>query len=257
MKQANMKNTPITARRGFSLIELLVVIAIIAILAAILFPTFNRVRESARQTSCLSQMHEIGQDLKLYFLDNQKYPSILMANPYVNNTTLYTGSGTPLAAGDVLNRPFATGQKYNKDVSIFQCPDNASNNNRAAVATGAVYPPGVPLTGATPAYYYTFDSYDTGPQIDASGNVVPGVREIHYATDWTGTTGASDAPNQLKYPNPDENKTVVTWCSYHAAIAHSDQLMVLLLNGTTKAVHYSKFVYKDATHPNGPLHFNP
>ncbi|MDM7460691.1 MAG: prepilin-type N-terminal cleavage/methylation domain-containing protein, partial [bacterium] len=43
-------------RRGFTLIELLVVIAIIAILAAILFPVFAQARESARQTSCLSNL---------------------------------------------------------------------------------------------------------------------------------------------------------------------------------------------------------
>ena len=39
-------------QKGFTLIELLVVIAIIAILAAILFPVFAKVREKARQASC-------------------------------------------------------------------------------------------------------------------------------------------------------------------------------------------------------------
>jgi len=38
---------------GFTLIELLVVIAIIAILAAILFPVFAKVREKARQIAAL------------------------------------------------------------------------------------------------------------------------------------------------------------------------------------------------------------
>lgn len=56
-------------RRGFTLIELLVVIAIIAILAAILFPVFARAREKARQTSCLSNLKELGLAALMYTQD--------------------------------------------------------------------------------------------------------------------------------------------------------------------------------------------
>ncbi len=56
-------------RRGFTLIELLVVIAIIAILAAILFPVFARAREKARQTSCLSNLKQLGTALQMYVQD--------------------------------------------------------------------------------------------------------------------------------------------------------------------------------------------
>ncbi len=47
-------------KHGFTLIELLVVIAIIAILAAILFPVFARAREKARQSSCQSNLRQLG-----------------------------------------------------------------------------------------------------------------------------------------------------------------------------------------------------
>jgi prepilin-type N-terminal cleavage/methylation domain-containing protein len=47
-------------RRGFTLIELLVVIAIIAILAAILFPVFAQARESARKTTCMSNLKQLA-----------------------------------------------------------------------------------------------------------------------------------------------------------------------------------------------------
>lgn len=67
-KQAIRKN-----KIGFTLIELLVVIAIISILAAILFPVFARVRETARATSCLSNLKQIGLAIEQYKQDYDGY----------------------------------------------------------------------------------------------------------------------------------------------------------------------------------------
>lgn len=62
--------------RGFTLIEWLVVIAIIAIPAAILFPVFAKAREKARQTTCLSNMKQLGLGFLQYNQDyDEKFPN--------------------------------------------------------------------------------------------------------------------------------------------------------------------------------------
>ena len=66
-------------RPAFTLIELLVVIAIIAILAAILFPVFARARESARRSTCLSNLKQIGTATLMYLQDyDDTYPNGLV-----------------------------------------------------------------------------------------------------------------------------------------------------------------------------------
>ena len=60
---------------------------------------------------------------------------------------------------------------------------------------------------------------------------------------------AADAPNQLKYPTPPPDKTVVTWCTYHSAVARSNIINVLLLSGNARPVPTDQFVNQ------GPVNF--
>ena len=64
-------------KKGFTLIELLVVIAIIAILAAILFPVFQKVRENARKTVCASNEKQIALAFTQYVQDSDEaFPAL-------------------------------------------------------------------------------------------------------------------------------------------------------------------------------------
>jgi prepilin-type N-terminal cleavage/methylation domain-containing protein/prepilin-type processing-associated H-X9-DG protein len=56
--------------RAFTLVEILVVISIIALLLALLIPAVNRARETARRTSCLSNLRQLGAAMMMYANDN-------------------------------------------------------------------------------------------------------------------------------------------------------------------------------------------
>ena len=63
------------ARAGFTLIELLVVLVIIGVLAALIVPNLLDRTDDARVTAARTDVNNLMQALKLYKLDNQRYPS--------------------------------------------------------------------------------------------------------------------------------------------------------------------------------------
>ncbi len=60
-------------KRAFTLVELMVVISIIAILVAILMPSFKRVMLQAKSVSCFANVREIGRAVQSYATANNQY----------------------------------------------------------------------------------------------------------------------------------------------------------------------------------------
>ena len=68
-------NTPARRSRGFTLIELMVVLVIIGVLAALIVPNMLDRADDARVTAARTDVNNLMQALKLYKLDNLRYPS--------------------------------------------------------------------------------------------------------------------------------------------------------------------------------------
>jgi prepilin-type N-terminal cleavage/methylation domain-containing protein/prepilin-type processing-associated H-X9-DG protein len=166
--------------RGFTLIELLVVIAIIAILAAILFPVFQKVRENARRASCESNEKQIALGFTQYSQD---------ADELLPSGTTYT------TAGGYDGRGWA-GQVYQYigSTQVFDCPDDPSidtavgetvisygfNSNLA----NGTNPPPVPAPGET---NYT----GSLAQLNAPSNTVLLFETRHTASSGPMTAGST------------------------------------------------------------------
>ena len=188
------------SRSAFTLIELLVVIAIISILAAILFPVFAKVREKARETSCVSNTKQLSLAFFQYKEDNdEQLPAsgkVVAPGTAAVCTAVLNGGWVAAELIDnttsncnAANLPVPNGAifPYVKSVQVYKCPSDPLANQKTLS-----YSMNSNLSGAADALIQAPSGcvllVDEGPKLDNGNFLAP-----------NGDT-ASGAPNYQDQP---------------------------------------------------------
>ncbi len=130
-----------STRAAFTLIELMVVVSIIGILAALLVPAVQSVREAGRRAGCANNLRQLGLALHSYEsvhamfppgeltggfgVINDDYCELAFLLPYVEQTALFNSLNMDLHLYETAWRPLEINQTArNTRISTYLCPSD-------------------------------------------------------------------------------------------------------------------------------------
>ncbi len=205
-------------RSGFTLIELLVVIAIIAILAAILFPVFARAREKARQSSCQSNLKQIGLAATMYAQD---YDETMVTSWRISNDQ----NGTTWA--DML-------MPYIKNLQMLDCPSSGLKVSLINTTWGGQTISRTAMSYGINACYWggTAGSASGPAAARPSGYNMAQIKAPAETVLHTDYNGYWEAASQYDVPTVYTAQPLST-----SAYRHNDQSNVLFVDGHVKSMN--------------------
>jgi prepilin-type N-terminal cleavage/methylation domain-containing protein len=219
--------------KGFTLIELLVVIAIIAILAALIFPVYARVKDSAYRSSDMSNMNAIRTALQLYRTDQGGYPPQILG--YATGYSNFAPSSADVVPANLVANASPWTQNsaflYPKRIISFTVLQPAYDRVTNTITSQAVWPIGTPPPTGNQAmgpqntvercadivqpgeadngptlvddYFYNVDGYDVGNVRVPGGPASVTRNELRYTLFWSQyTVPTSCNPPTFDSPTP-------------------------------------------------------
>ncbi len=180
--------------KKFTLIELLMVIAVIAILASLLYPSFNRARALSQRVVCMSNLKQLHNLVAIY-TSNQKgnLPVTYAATTYGEECS-YSGSG--YRGLGLLTDRYLERKQLSR---LFVCPASSTLMwGKFDIQIGAYSSKGG-MHGQGPLQYRTYNANGQMTLSDSSQAIISDLFAADYFTSaWYTDNGVKDISHGVK-----------------------------------------------------------